>query len=105
MPQSSADTWVYLIWVEHTQLFKIGRTQRDPEKRFRDIRLANPFPVQLIDARRGNFELEKQLHHWLRRCRVHGEWFALPEEIVWGFFRWFGHEIPEGVPVTEIPFG
>lgn len=81
---------VYLLWGEGTTRFKVGFTHGNVDNRAATIMAYSPVPLRILGARYGSPQDEKLLHYELRSYRVHGEWFSLPEPIVWSLLRWFG---------------
>ena len=82
--------WVYLLWAEGTQRFKIGFTARDVGRRAAEIDGMSAFPVRIQGRIEGTPSTEKRLHRYFRRFRSHGDWFALPEPAAWDALRIFG---------------
>jgi len=92
---------VYLLWVQRFDLFKVGFSGNFP-RRVSDIQNHLPFQVRVIALKPATRETETRLKRSLRRWRVRGEWFDLPEDQVWGLLRWFGEEIPADVEASIV---
>ena len=62
---------------------KVGITN-NPKARLIQVQTSNPEEVCLVFQKKVlNTEMvERKLHHALRRQRVRGEWFELPQELV-----------------------
>lgn len=81
---------VYLLWAQGTHRFKIGSTKGPVEKRVAAMQTSSPFPLVIQGVIEGSTGIERRLHERLRNFRVVGEWFDLPEAIVWQVLTWFG---------------
>lgn len=88
--------WVYMLWAEGTSRFKIGYTGRTVDARAADIMAYSPLALRIVAERPGTPRQERAMHTALRKFRVHGEWFDLPEPAVWHALRWFGIVPPPG---------
>jgi hypothetical protein len=84
--------WVYFLWGERTTSFKIGWTSESVAKRAAIIEAYSAVPLRVMGAIGGTLRDERALHHALRKYRTHGEWFDLPEAVVWRLLRVFGAE-------------
>jgi len=78
--------YIYLLHGQdgHGDIYKIGRTTREPTDRVAEIRPHLPFETELIGYIRCNNApaFESHLHERLDRYHVRGEWFRLPYETV-----------------------
>jgi hypothetical protein len=88
---------IYLLWAEFTTLFKIGITSRQVGQRALDIQSSSPYPLRVIGHRYGTYEIERSIHRQLVQYKTRGEWYDLPEPIVWQLIKWLGFELPPGV--------
>ncbi len=93
---------IYVLWAIHTQCFKIGIAASPG--RIHDVRACSPIELVLIGTRPGTLRDEFQMHQKLKEYRHHGEWFCLPESIVWALGRWLGRsdEIPSDIEVATL---
>jgi hypothetical protein len=66
--------FVYFCSGKTTGLIKIGWTF-DPVRRVKDIQRMSPDRLQMIGFIPGSRELEKMIHEYLSKFRVHNEWF------------------------------
>ena len=73
-PPKDESGYVYLIRCGNE--YKIGKT-KDVPRRIADMQL--PSKPELIASQFCSepHELERELHHLFKKCRTHGEWFAL----------------------------
>lgn len=86
-----SDGRVYLLWGESTQSFKIGWTGKPSvDDRALVIQNHSPVAIRILGALQGGIREERALHQELAAYRTHGEWFRLPEEIVWRLLEMFG---------------
>lgn len=85
--------FVYLLWGEGTQSFKIGFTRDNPGIRAGIIESNSPVPLRIVGVTSGTIQDERRMHYQLHQYRSHGEWFVLPEDVVWQVLAWFGQEI------------
>ena len=87
---------IYVLWAEYTTLFKIGFTTRPVGVRAKEIEEGSPFPLRVIGCRPGARALERDIHQQLRPFCTRGEWFSLPDAVVWRIIAWLGLELPLG---------
>jgi hypothetical protein len=85
---------LYLLWAEQSTILKIGYTERDVNTRALEIEAMSPLPLRILAEKIGTERDEAMLHRRLRKFRSHGEWFSLPETVVWQLLGWFGVEHP-----------
>lgn len=81
--QPAATGYVYFIRADDS-LFKIGRTDHDPQKRLATLQTANAEALELYAyiPTPTPLQLEMELHKRFSGCRKAGEWFAVsPEQI------------------------
>lgn len=90
---------LYLLWGEGTHSFKVGFTRGFVNNRAYTIEAYSPVRLRILGQKSGSMEDEKDLHGALSRYRSHGEWFVLPEPVVWRLLEFFGHVIPENAVV------
>ena len=73
--------YVYLVWVEGTDKYKIGSSDY-PERRVSQLQTGCPYKLQLLVAMECVEEssecVERRLHQKFRRFRTIGEYFAFP---------------------------
>jgi len=81
---------VYLLWCEGSTLFKIGFTRGGVDDRARQIQTSCPLPIRIQGELAGSTRDEDLLHKECRPYRTVGEWFNLPEAVVWKLLVWFG---------------
>lgn len=76
---------VYLIF--DGELYKIGVTRGDIDKRIKKLQTGNPYNIILIDSYQTNFpfHIEKMLHARFVNQRVNNEWFDLSLDDVRNF--------------------
>jgi hypothetical protein len=69
--------YVYLIRQGETDLYKIGSTSKEPEKRLLELQCGNPERLFLIQVYRTDFpqKIENLMHIALSKNRVRNEWF------------------------------
>jgi excisionase family DNA binding protein len=75
--------FIYFIQPVDGGLIKIGRA-RCPGTRIADIGRMCPIPLRLLRLLHGGCNLEKEIHHYFRDERQHGEWFDPSERLL----RW-----------------
>jgi hypothetical protein len=81
---------VYWLWGEGTRSFKIGFTRGSVGRRAMQIEAFSAVPLRVLGVREGSMSDERDLHIELAPFRSHGEWFVLPETIVWDLAKRFG---------------
>ncbi len=86
---------VYLLWGMGTSSFKIGFTKGQVARRAFVIQAYSPVPILIQGQFNGTMQDEKDLHFLLNEFRIHGEWFELPESLVWKLLEHFGRDVPE----------
>lgn len=82
---------VYLLWGEGTQMFKVGFTDRTVNRRAGLIQNHSPIPLRIVGDMPGSLQSERDIHSRLSPYREHGEWFRLPEDVLWQVLEWFSH--------------
>ena len=77
--------FVYLLF--DGELYKIGVTRGDINKRIKKLQTGNPYSIVLIDSYQTNFpfQVEKMLHNRFVSKKVNNEWFDLSLEDVNNF--------------------
>lgn len=82
---------VYLICaeIEGKNLYKIGYTKRDVEKRIKEFKTGNASLFYLVDSfnSRWGTKIESQLHRIFKTKKVSGEWFDLDQTDITQFNR------------------
>jgi len=84
-PKPDSSGYVYFIQQKDVpDLFKIGKTKRDPKRRLRELQTGNPNElIIVITIQSKNMHvLESTLHKKYEYTREHGEWFRLPASVV-----------------------
>ena len=76
----SADSYVYFIRAEGTDLVKIGVTN-DPARRLAMLQTGSPTKLTLWFVILGNREREVEIHEQFSGARKFGEWFQISPEI------------------------
>jgi transcriptional regulator of heat shock response len=85
---------VYLIQLEGTNIYKIGYTKSNPQKRIESLQTGNPFKLILIDSytTKRATKVEAALHNRYRINKVDedeykllGEWFQFDNNMVKNF--------------------
>lgn len=73
---------VYILRQAGTNLWKIGRTSGEVDKRVASLQTGNPASLEVYAVLNGDKGLEKRVHKELRRQRKKGggvEWFEMYE--------------------------
>lgn len=80
--------YVYLIEAVGSGRLKIGHG-RSATVRFAALRTASPFPLRLLRAipTADSAALERRLHARYAAFQVHGEWYALPRDLLAALLR------------------
>jgi hypothetical protein len=81
---------LYFVWAKGTAFFKIGFTKRCVADRVDEIDSYSPLELLIAGVRTAAPGDERRIHAKLRTYRVRGEWFELPEPLVWQLLRHFG---------------
>lgn len=84
----------YLLWAKDTSFFKIGFTKGCVDQRTIQIQTSSPLVLLIQGERQGTRRDEAGLHSKLSEYRVSGEWFSLPETVLWPLLAFFGRSIP-----------
>tara|TARA_R110000782_G_scaffold214021_1_gene301940 strand:- start:188 stop:499 length:312 start_codon:yes stop_codon:yes gene_type:complete len=80
---------IYLVNMIDTDLYKIGYTKRDIDKRVDELQTGNPNkiePVRLFETKHY-VTLETYMHNRHASKRREGEWFALTDDDVVNFIN------------------
>jgi hypothetical protein len=80
-PRPDNSGYVYIIQQKDVpDLFKIGKTKRDPKRRLKELQTGNPTELVIVYTiqSKNMHKLESSLHKKYEHSRVHGEWFRLP---------------------------
>lgn len=99
--EASIDGFVYLLWCEYSAFFKIGFSAKNVRRRVMDISTNCPMPIRVVAVIPGSTYEESIMHRKLIKFRTNGEWFSLPEEVVWQVLHWFGAKVPENVKIDS----
>jgi len=80
---------VYLICAEFEsqQLYKIGFTKRDINKRIKELKTGNPAEFYIVDSFSSKWgtKIESQLHKKYISKKINREWFRLDEKDIEDF--------------------
>ena len=72
---------VYIILASESQKLKIGITE-NLDERFRQLQAMSPEKIEVLMSFYSiGYEFENYLHRKLKKYRLHGEWFALNDEV------------------------
>ncbi len=73
---------LYVLQAKGTDMYKIGVTRVDVDYRVSQLKVASPFPLDVVCAHtvKEVFELEKFFHRYFHPKHLRGEWFRLNEE-------------------------
>lgn len=79
--------YVYLIYDQSNDLYKIGVTKEDPSKRMHKLQTGNPTQlcIKTIFKHEYPFRLETMLHNKFKSKQVLNEWFKLSDDDVINF--------------------
>lgn len=94
---------VYVLWAEGTHRFKVGYTRVGVDRRALEIAAMSPLALRIVAEAQGGPPMERRLHDALRRYRVHGEWFDLPEDAVWWLLGQCGADVQRERHGVELP--
>ncbi len=75
--------YIYLIHAVGTDRYKIGRTTRDVEIRYKELNSKqSPYPLKCIGyiETYNSREVEKSIHDTFKENREHGEWFSFEKK-------------------------
>ena len=75
------DGFVYFIRCVGTPFVKIGFTRGRPEARVAALQVGCPLTLAVSGTDYGPPSLERHYHYRFRKCRIHGEWFAMNREL------------------------
>lgn len=72
---------VYLVHASGTNLYKIGMTINNVQKRVSELQTGSPHELKCIAALQSDeaHVMESRLHHRFKNYRVRGEWFEFDE--------------------------
>jgi hypothetical protein len=97
--------YIYLIHAIGTSRYKIGKTRREPSKRFLELNSSqSPYPLRLLSFfETDNIDYQEgRLHHLAKQYRVHGEWFELPGWWLEKLDQWFYNIKRLAPPVKDL---
>lgn len=79
--------YVYLIYDESNNLYKIGVTKNNPNNRVNKLQTGNPTKLYIKEVYKHNypFRIEKMLHNKFKSKQVLNEWFELSIDDVINF--------------------
>lgn len=75
---------LYIIRAGDDGPVKIGYAS-DPRKRFSNLQIASPVPLQFLGVKTGDKTAERALHKRFLGLHLHGEWFTFAPEMLEGF--------------------
>ncbi len=80
---------VYLINAYGTDLYKIGITTGNVEKRIKQLKTGNPYELTLVNVFECEYhrKVESWMHKRYSNQREEGEWFTLKDENVFSFIN------------------
>jgi hypothetical protein len=73
--------YVYFITTAEAERVKIGFTGNSPQTRLRELQTGSPQELCIIAVEPGSIDYERRLHARFSEHRLHGEWFAVGDEI------------------------
>lgn len=85
-PRNRENGIVYYIACTETNRVKIGFTAGDPMDRLRALRTGAPTHIRLMAMHWGTQKEERKLHKKFDHLRLHGEWFAMAEDLAMHMF-------------------
>lgn len=83
----NTEGYVYLICDPLSNRFKVGVTKGSIEKRILKLQTGNSTELHITNWYKTKypFRMEKMLHTKFIEYRTHGEWFELPDNIIFSF--------------------
>jgi len=81
--------YIYFLKAKDRDLFKIGRTFKNPQSRLKQLATGCPYELELfrffesVDSKVG----EKNVHEHFEQYQTTGEWFEVSEEAVLDYIR------------------
>ena len=87
---------IYLIWQDHTSLYKIGMAA-NPAKRLKDLQTGHSNKLHLIANMECQDAIRKEsyLHRKYSQYRTNGEWFSFPPTLIHRVFEEFQFHVEE----------
>lgn len=78
---------IYLIYDTTNDVYKIGVTKSNCDKRLKQLQTGNSNILELITSHESNYpyRMETMLHNHFANKRILNEWFSLTEEDVISF--------------------
>jgi hypothetical protein len=73
--------WVYFVRCPTNGLVKIGHTKYQPVRRFRDLFVGSPVPLEILATMPGQIPDEYAMHSRFFSSWSHGEWFHETDEM------------------------
>ena len=79
--------YVYLICDPNQDCYKVGMTKGTIEKRINELQTGNSTELHITNWHNTNYpsRVEKMLHSKFKIYHLHGEWFKLPNDIIFNF--------------------
>ena len=86
---NSLKGYVYLICDSANELYKIGVTKGDIQKRMKKLQTGNATELFLVNYHETNYpyRIESMLHNHFKSQNVLNEWFELSKEDILGFTK------------------
>lgn len=79
---ASTSGWLYVIRGIGTEMYKVGFTRRDPEKRMAELQAYSPVRLELFGAARGTYQDEQRWHRAMTDFASHGEWYFISDSVL-----------------------
>lgn len=81
---------IYVVQGRGTNCFKIGTTNSPIQTRIDSLAMGSAVDLDLVGWGVGGRSLEQRIHKLLQFYRVRGEWFELPDSILWWLLAYLG---------------
>ena len=96
--KESGEGWIYVLWAEGTDLYKIGFTRRWILSRLEEMQAHSPLALYLFCLKQGTYKDENKWHRRFISKNAHGEWFhlteiELAELVAWGGLKYDTEEV------------
>jgi hypothetical protein len=96
--------YIYLIWAEGTNRFKIGKTKGSPYRRLKNLSTGSSQKLELVGVLLTDTLTvkEKEFHQRFAKYRTEGEWFQFPPTQIKVVLDMFDSELFELLKRSEI---